>query len=127
MPTQIPGGLRADPTMMRIARPIGGALAEGATLTNAVEVSEYVPVAGAARIRVHWKSTVAGSLAIHFCRPDRLPNPARYTAGNPTAVPIVANTENVIDVATHFGEHMMEVAFTPSATGALTYADVSTT
>lgn len=110
----------ADPQEIRFAKSIGGAFADGAAFTNAVDISAIVPVAGDQTFRIHFKANAAGTLKVHLMRPDAS---AEYTAGNPADTPVVANTEVVVDV-TSKGDAYANVIFTPGANGNVTYADI---
>lgn len=117
------GTVQPDPSLVRRHAKISGALKEGAALTNAVPVQQVIAVAGCARFRIRWKSSVGGALACRFVRPNNLDT--EYDLNQPGDVAIVANVENKLDMATHMGEGIAIVRFTPSAgPGTITYADV---
>lgn len=109
------------PGVMRGHYEVGGAFKPGTTLTNAVPVVQKIPTAGATRVRGRWLSTIAGTLSFKWIRPD---GETEYAANNPGDVVIVGGTENKFDVDPHFGEGLLQVTFTPGATGVLTYFDV---
>lgn len=107
---------------------VGGALAPGAAYTNGSAVRAIVQLAGAARFRVRFKGSGAGSLALAFLRPGAtLTNPATAETYNtaPSPVAVTANTEAVLEVAEHFGEHGAVLTFTPSADGTVTWCDIA--
>lgn len=108
----------------RPARRLTGNLAVGAATANTVAISEDVPIAGAAKVKARIKVTNTGTLDMTF----GFYNPAgvftAYTTGNPTQVAVSANTEAQISSDT-YGEDYVRVTFTGTATGAITYCDVS--
>lgn len=109
-------------------RRVGGLLVDGAALTNATPVSVIVKLGnGVARWRLHFQATCAGSLTFRYVRP--LKNQSLYTAGAPGGAPaaaaVVANVETIVTVQDHAGEQAVQVTFTPSANGAVTFADLS--
>lgn len=99
-------------------------LYEGATCANGVALSALVKCAGASRGRVRFKASAAGSLKLEFVRP-----PANnfavdvYAAGNPAAVAIVANTENLLSTPDIYGEASCLITFTPTGAGTVTFVD----
>jgi len=100
---------------------MGGAFAPAATLTNGVAVSVLIPLAGASRWRLRFKSSAPGSLACAYVRPDG----TAYSSNNPSNVAVTADVETVMEVNEHFGEAQARLTFTPSGDGAMTYADLS--
>ena len=119
-------------------RPFTGALAAGASLASGTSVSEVVCVAGCARVRVHLKASLGGTLSLAFVRPiasdgaiDGNGNVdaskvTAYTSGNPTDVTVTADTGAEIH-ADIYGESYALVTYTYTATASksITYADVS--
>jgi hypothetical protein len=97
-------------------------LAVAASLSNGVAVDEYVAVSGSARVRARIKATAAGALDMTFgyFKDDAF---TAYTTGNPTQVAVSANTEAKIESDT-YGEAYVRIRYTPSANGAVTFADV---
>ena len=123
---------------------LAGALSPGATLTNATAVSEVLLVGNVRFLTVRILATAAGSLTFAFARPKGV-NPNRFlpsqasgqTSGEldpagitpyatlaPSAVAVSANTEAVMQVTTN-GEWFGVLTYTPSASGVVTWVDVS--
>jgi hypothetical protein len=129
-------GARAPDDISRPARRLTGQLAAGAATANTAIIYEVIPVRGAARVKVRLKVTNTGTLDLLFVGPDFNQQQAVdgvafgsltgtvYTTGNPAQVAIVANTENSIS-SDCYGESYAIVKFTGSATGAISYCDVS--
>lgn len=100
-----------------------GVLAASAAVVNATPVSEYVQVAGSARVRARIKTSGAGTLDLTF---GFFVNDVftAYATGNPAQVAVSAATEAKIESDT-YGESWCKVTFTPSANGTVTFCDVS--
>lgn len=123
-------GRALDPLQPRYNASVGGALADGATLTNATPVQVLVPLAGCVRYRFRFKATAGGTLAFAYCRANLSPaaSPAQatpYTANNPSNITVAANVEAPSLDADHYGEDYLLITFTPSASGTVVYADIS--
>lgn len=110
-------------------------LAVATAFVNTTVLWEVIPIRGAARVKVRFKATNTGTLDLFFLGPGFDQDQASatayasllgtiYTTGNPTQVAIVANTEAQI-FSDCYGEGFAIVKFTGTATGAITYADVS--
>lgn len=125
---------RFPSTNYRPARRLVGALKAGAALANATPAFETISVAGKSFIRVRFKATVGGTLSVHFLGPDHDEEAnslgTEYTTGNATDVTVTANTEAVIpgpgDTTACYGESFAKITFTPSGSGTINFADVST-
>lgn len=114
------------PRRNQVHQPVGGHLAAGSALANATLVSERVNCAGAARVRFRLKASVGGAVAIYGFRPSQN-STSKYDTAIATAT-LVANTELVIDIAEHFGEHALSLELTPSSgPGTVTHCDVMMT
>lgn len=106
----------------------GDSLAAGATLVSGTPVKAIANLAGAARARIRLKTTANGSLTLAYLRPDQ---PREFTIADalvydaaPSPVAVTGGTEAVMDLDL-YGEHGAVVIFTPSANGAVTWADIS--
>lgn len=96
----------------------------GVPFVDAVAQAVLTPIQGALGVRIRFKATCDGALAFEYRRnsPDIV---TAYTgAPAPSAdVPVTADTEAVANIAPG-GEAYLVVTFTPSADGAVTYADI---
>lgn len=112
----------------RIHRRAGGALLDGATLTNGVAAIVVEPVAGALKVRLWFKASVAGTLSFTYRRPvfagGSNPPPA-YDTNNPANVAVSANTEVCVTLTDLCGESLLAISFLPSGNGTVTYADIA--
>ena len=113
---------RADPRELRGHYPLSGDFRPGSVVLNAVPVTVLIPVPSVARFRVRFLSTVNGTLAGRFVRPD---DDVEYQANQPADVTITGGVETKLDVELHFGEGYLKLTFTPSGNGNITYADCS--
>ncbi len=98
-----------------------GALAAGAAVSSGNAVNELRACAGVARGRVRLKASVAGTLEVRFAGPDE--GATVYTTPAAVSAAVVANTEQMIEFAP-FGEAFLQIRFTPSANGTITYCDI---
>lgn len=115
----------AYPDTPGIHKQLTDGLEPGAALTNAVASRCFVKLGGLDRFRLYFKSSVGGSLTLEYCHADVLNTSTFLTIGNPVAVTIVANVENKMDVALHYGERAARISFTPSAgPGTVTTAEL---
>lgn len=119
--------------MNRAARRLNGALKPGTAFVNTTVLYEVVSTLGAQRLIVRLKATAAGTLDVVPVGPDFDPAQTvafaslagtKYASNLPTQVVIVANTENFIKFTTE-GENYVVVKFTGTASGAITFVDVS--
>lgn len=119
--------MRGFPSLVpRPAVRLKAALAVAAAFANTEVLKEYVPTAGSARIRVRFKATNTGTLLVSPAWGNGANPPAYtvYTTGASAATAVAANTEVNVDLDL-YGENFVEVKFTGSATGVITFADVS--
>lgn len=107
--------------MDRVARPVGGLLAAGATVTIATPATQVIPVSGASSVTIRGKFSVAGTLSFAFRRspPDTA---TAYTVGNPSDVTVSAATE-FEKMCYCVGESELAVTFTADSTGTVTFLD----
>src|SRR5574340_202182 len=126
-------------------RTLMGALAAGATLTNATPVSEAILTGNLRFLTVRFLASAAGTLAFAFVRSVGVStaalflgdgaagngygelNPAaltKYATGAPSSVAVTASTEAILQVTAN-GEWYGLLTYTPSASGAVTWCDVS--
>jgi hypothetical protein len=110
-----------QPTLGNIHRSVGGALAEGTAYANTDVLVVPVAIYGAGGVRLRGKFTGAGSLAVAVLRWD---GQTVYDTAPVTAISVTANTEFVEDIDLR-GERGLRLTFTASATGVVTYLDVS--
>lgn len=102
-------------------------LAVGAAFDNTDELREIVPVGGSARVRVRIKATNTGNLLVSPVGPDFQRGQSGYTVyttGASASTAVAADTEVKVDVDL-YGENYVEVLFTGTATGVITFLDVS--
>lgn len=112
-----------DPTLLKTTGGIGGALTEGSVCANGVAMVAVVNTAGLQRGRLRFKATAAGTVSFRWLRTDGA-TPYTHAGSKPADLTIVASTENVFDLTTHYGEPFLEVTFTPSGAGVITWADI---
>lgn len=112
---------RPFPSNTRVHRALTGDFADGAVITIAVPIVTQVAVAGDTSVRLYWKATKVGTLEFKFLRPNRV-DPYDLEAASDEVT--VADAETVVDIACQ-GESVLEITFTPAATGVITYADVA--
>lgn len=107
---------------------IGGALAAAAALATGVAVRVPVVIAGAARVKIYFKASAAGSFDVFALKPGKtIYSTATDIYGTSmltAAVAALANTEAVASFDC-FGEHGCVLQFTPSGNGAVTYCDIA--
>ena len=116
-----------------------GALAAGAAIANATDVSEIVPIAGMSRVAIHAKTaTAGGTLKAYFVAPVAADStsltlangqldPAKVTAYDDTAasnVTLTAGTSNTMTVTCN-GERYLKVTITGGGTGTVTFVDIA--
>jgi hypothetical protein len=105
---------------------LGGDFTAGSPFLTAVPIGVTLPMAGAERMRVRFRTSGAGgTLAARFVRPDGPDTP--YTQMQPVDVTVTANVEAVLDIEPHFGEGLIRLTFTPSGNGNITFCDASQT
>jgi hypothetical protein len=105
---------------------VGGDFVAGSPFLNAVPISTTIPIAGAERMRVRFKTSGAGgTLAARFVRPDGVDT--LYTQMQPVDVAITVNVEAVLDIDPHYGEGLVKITFTPTGNGNITFCDASQT
>lgn len=109
-----------NPNELRPAMILGGALAPGQALSNGVPVSVQVPIGGARLVTIRALLTCSGSLQPSFTHPGQS---TLYTQGNPTAIAVVGNTE-VYEQITANGEAAVDLTFTPSGNGVVSFFHV---
>lgn len=97
-------------------------LAPGSVLGVGVQNGQVVNILGSGRIRIMAKYSAAGTLAAKFRLADHLTNQA---TNQPATVALVANTENVLDIANNPGYGELEISITDGgAGGTVAYVDV---
>lgn len=102
---------------------LAGDFADGAPFLNAVPIKVIVPMVGAQRQRLHFKTAGGGgTLAFQFVRPDG--NDTPYETGQPVNLAVVAGTEVVQEINPHYGEGLLKITFTPTGNGNIAWADV---
>lgn len=115
-----------DPIRSQRHSPIGGSLAAGAALASATPVTVCVQLAGAARARIYFKSSAAGTLDVYPLKANRaggILSTDRLDTKLAT-VAISANTEALAEFDL-YGEHGCQVVFTPSGNGTVTHAEIA--
>lgn len=93
-------------------------------VTSGQAISVQVPVGGSQRVRFRFLSSATGTLAFRLAYQDNTGTFTPYATGNPADVSVTANTETYQEI-TVGGETWLLVTFTPSATGTITWLDVS--
>jgi hypothetical protein len=105
---------------------LGGDFTAGAPFLNAVPIDEILPMTGAGRMRVRFKTSGGGgTLAARFLRPDG--SDALYSQSQPVDLSVTAGVEAVLEIDPHYGEGLLKLTFTPSGNGSVTYCDASQT
>lgn len=105
---------------------VGGDFTAGAPFLAAVPIDEILPMTGAGRMRVRFKTaTSGGTLAARFLRPDG--SDVSYTQSQPVDLTVAAGVEAVLDLDPHYGEGLLKLTFTPSGNGTIAFCDASQT
>lgn len=93
-------------------RTLSSDLRPGATVAAGTTVTARMPCAGATVIRIRAKlSGVATTLKAAFLQPD---GKTPYATNNPADVPLVAGTENKMDITVR-GEGMLQISIVGDA------------
>lgn len=113
-------GIIPDPNVLRPAQVLGGRLAPGAVLVDGVESKVTIATAGARLVTVRAEFLADGTLSFRFLHPDGV---TAYTVSNPADVPVGSGSE-VATTVTCNGEANLEIVFTPSEDGVVSYVHV---
>lgn len=113
-------GIIPNPNELRPAQVLSARLAPGATLVNGVESAVAIATAGARLVTVRAEFLADGTLSFRFLHPNGV---TAYTASNPADVPVTSGTELATTVTCN-GEATLEIVFTPSEDGVVSYVHV---
>lgn len=113
-------GIIPSPNELRPAQVLSGPFAATAALVNGIEYKVAVAVAGARIVTVRAEFLAAGTLSFKFLHPDGV---TAYTAANPADV-AVANGDEVATTVTCNGEAILQIVFTPSEDGVVSFVHV---
>lgn len=112
--------LTPDPNQLRAAQSLLSPLGPGSAVSTGVPVSAKVPIAGARLVTIRALVSCAGTLTPTFAHPD---GDTLYTVSNPTAIAVSDNTE-IAETITCSGEAVLDLTFTPSGNGVVSFVHI---